>query len=83
VWWSLLPFSTSNPCAQEKEILNCQKDGRVGGGGEGGAGGLVLSFTTEYLPAFIEQNTILKQKHGKQVPEKFKEKSKLSEVDRD
>jgi hypothetical protein len=74
VWWSLLPFSTSNPRAQEKEILHCQKDG------EGGGVVLVRSFTTENLPPFIEQNTMLKQQHGKQVPERIKEKSKLSAV---
>jgi len=88
VCWSLLPFSTSNPRAQEKEILNCQKDGEegdgVGGVGRGWGGLLVLSFTTENLPSFIEQNTMLKQQHGKQVPERIiKEKSKLSWSDKD
>jgi hypothetical protein len=53
--------------------------GRRGGGGRGG-GGWVLSFTTENLPSFIEQNIMLKQQHGKQVPERIKEKSKLSGV---
>jgi hypothetical protein len=67
----------SNPRAQEKEILNCQKDGA--GGGRAGVV-LVLSFTTENLPPFIEQNTMLKQQHGKQVPERIKEKPKLSAV---
>jgi hypothetical protein len=44
----------------------------------------VLSFTTENLPSFIEQNTMLKQQHGKQVPERIiKEKSKLSWSDKD
>jgi hypothetical protein len=54
--------------------------GRRGTGG----GGWVLSFTTENLPSFIEQNTMLKQQHGKQVPERIiKEKSKLSWSDKD
>ncbi len=57
--------------------------GGVGRGG-GGGGGWVLSFTTENLPSFIEQNTMLKQQHGKQVPERIiKEKSKLSWSDKD
>jgi hypothetical protein len=54
--------------------------GREGAGGGGGRGGVVVSFTTENLPPFIEQNTMLKQQHGKQVPEIIKEKSKLSAV---
>jgi hypothetical protein len=51
VWWSLIPFSTSNPRAQEKKYLIAKKMGR-------GLGGGVLSFTTENLPPFIEQNIV-------------------------
>jgi len=58
--------------------------GGRGWGGWGEGGGWVLSFTTENLPSFIEQNTMLKQQHGKQVPERIiKEKSKLSWSDKD
>ncbi len=51
VWWSLLPFSTSNPRAQEKEILNCQKDGEERGGGEGR--GWVGALFYHGKPAFL------------------------------
>lgn len=57
---------------KKKKYLIAKKRGK--------GGGWVLSFTTENLPPFIEQNTVLKQQHGKQVTEKIKENSKLSGV---